>query len=130
MPFDLLAPFGDDAFLGLQLLGLLGQAGRRGVDLAGLLIHLGLAPFQTRLTLGQRTSHFGKLPLPLNELLAESSNGQAVFLAGAMEHLLLFSDLSRFDLHLGSQRFDGFLTLMGVGVQFLHMVAELFAGLR
>ena len=37
----------------------------------------------------QRSLHFRDLPLPLDQLLAEGGDGQAVFRLGAVEQLLL-----------------------------------------
>ena len=57
MALDLLVPLGNHAFLGFQLFGLLGQAAGRGIDLARLLIHFGLAPFETRLPMSKGAFH-------------------------------------------------------------------------
>src|SRR5262249_44930727 len=78
MAVDLLAALGDAALPLLALLGLLRQALRRRGALLGLLLDLGLAPLQPRLVAGERQLQLAELSLPVDQLLAESSNGEAV----------------------------------------------------
>ena len=79
VPFHLAAPGRHLALLFFQHLGLLRKPGRVGIHLPGLFVHLGAAPLQPGLALAQRPLHFDDLRLPVDDVLAESGDGQAMF---------------------------------------------------
>src|SRR5689334_5781628 len=100
MPLNFLTALHDDTLLGLELFRLLGQPGRRGIDLAGLLVHLGLASFQACLAVSQRTPQLGELALPLDELLTKGCNSEAMLFTVPVQGLLLLPDLPCLRQHL------------------------------
>src|SRR5207248_4786045 len=105
MAVDFLAPLGNDPLLLFELLGLLREALRRRGDLLSLLLDLGLAPLQARLIAGQGELQLTELSLPVEQLLAESGNRQAVLVLGYVQGLLLPSQRFLFGAGLAAQRF-------------------------
>jgi hypothetical protein len=129
MAFHLIAAFGDGAFLLLDFFGLLGQAGRSGVDLPGGFVNFGLTPLQAVFALVQDSLHFGELTLIIDELLAEGGHGQPLILAGFVQASFLLPDLLGFHSNLDADGLQIVLGLMGIGMKLGQVLAELPAGL-
>src|SRR5262249_49741877 len=67
--------------------------------------------------------------LPLDELLAELADGQAVLGPAALQRLLLLPQPVDFHLHLLADGLDVVLALASEGVEFRQVAADLLAGL-
>src|SRR5262245_12178650 len=84
-----LPALGDMLLLLLQLLGLLGELLRSSVDLSRLLLDNRLPAFEARLVARQEPLLVGELSLPVDELLAEAGDGEAVLVLTAAKLLCL-----------------------------------------
>lgn len=129
MAFHLGAAFADLALFHVELGGLEGEAFGVGADGAGAGIDLGLPLFEAGFALGQGLLHFRDLRLPVDELLPEGGDGEAVLVARAVQAGELLADLVGLRLDLTAQRFERLVFLTSVSVDFGEVLAEPATGL-
>ena len=121
------APFGDLALLRQQLFGLLGQPGRGGVHLAGLLIHFGLTTLQATFVLAKGLAHAGNLALPIDQLLAKTGDRQPMFFPSVVQGQGLLAGLVGFRLNVGAEHSEVFLTLVNIRMNLAQVTTKMFA---
>ena len=84
----------------MQLVGLAGKSNRIGAELAGLLGDLIVTLFQACFIVGHEAFQVGNLSLPVDELLAESHQGETLFVLATAQALFLLMQAFRFGLQL------------------------------
>ena len=130
MAIHLAAPLGDEAFLLLQLLGLLGQPRRHVGDLLRLLVDLAGPAFQPRLVQVQRLLELGEPALPLDDLLAKGGDRQAMLVARHVQIQFLLPHALDLGLKIAAHQLQVVAALADVAVDLSQMFAQLLARLR
>jgi hypothetical protein len=125
--FHFVTALGYSPLLFLDLLGLFGESGGGGVDLPGRFVDLGLATLEPGFSLQERSLHFRKLALVINELLAEGGHGQALILASFVQGDFLLPEMLGFEPNLGANVLQIILSLMGISVKLGEVFAQLLA---
>ena len=129
MPVHFLAAIDHGPFLFVKVLGLLGEALRGDIDLADLLIHLGMAALEAGFVACQEAFDFDHLPLPIEKLLAKSGHGQAVLILAAAQSLHLALEAFPFRMEVGTQTFQVILALLSELVNFAEVILEQLPGM-
>jgi hypothetical protein len=124
MPFHFHAASNYRVTFAAKLLGLLGKLLRRFVHLERGLVDGGLAGIEAGFALGQGSLHLRDLALPLDQLLAECGDSQAMFSPGAVEQLLLAAETLGLFADLKADSFQVLAVDARVVVQFAKMTAE------
>ena len=129
VPLHLAAARGYFAFLFLDLFDLTSQSSGGRVDLACLLVHLGLPEAEAGFALGQGSLHLGHLSLPVDQLLAEGGHAMPMLIAGTLQGEFLLPDALGFGLQLGAERLQVFAAGLRVRMHLGKVLAQLCTGL-
>ena len=106
MAFHLDPAFADLLLLVIELFGLPCELFGDDADLPGAFLDLGRAATQVGLALGQGASHLSDLPLPVDDLLAEGGDRQAMLVARPIQSCVLLAHLLGFGEDLAAQFFE------------------------